>query len=401
MKKAYLDYGSTTPVHPKVMEAMLPFFTEHFGNASAIHAFGVRARAAVEEARSRAARFLGAGEDEQSIIFTGSGTESNSLAILGYSMHVLPGRPHIITSAVEHASVINTCRFLESLGAEVTYLPVDGGGSVSPEQVEKAVRTTTALISIQYANNEIGTIQPVRDIADIAERHGVVFHTDAVQAFGKLPLNAPAEKITLLSASAHKIYGPKGVGLLFIDRRTLCERLRRLLPGGAPFPEPLLRPLMFGGHQEEGLRPSTENVPGIAGFSKAIEISEEALTSEAERLTVLRDYCIHNLLKTFPGARLNGPGDRRLPGNISMCFPGFNAYELMLVLDRHGIACSSGSACSAASTEPSHVLTAIGLCARDARSALRFTLGLYTTRAEIDFFLAALFETIREVQSLQ
>ncbi|MEI6126238.1 MAG: cysteine desulfurase family protein, partial [Pseudomonadota bacterium] len=225
MKKVYLDYGATTPVHPNVVEAMLPFFTEHFGNASAIHDFGIRARAAVEEARSRAARFLGAGED--SIVFTGSGTESNNLAILGYIMNVLPRRPHIITSAIEHASVITTCRFLESNGAEVTYLPVDARGLVSPEHFERAIRTATALISIHYANNEIGAIQPVREIAAIAERHGVVFHTDAVQAFGKLPLNATDENITLLSASAHKIYGPKGVGLLCIDRRTLSERLQR------------------------------------------------------------------------------------------------------------------------------------------------------------------------------
>ena len=394
IKRIYLDYAATTPAAPEVIEAMQPYFRECFGNASSLHDFGFRARRAVETARGTIAEFIGAGPDD--IIFTGSGTEANNMAVQGCAC-AAGGKPvHIITSAIEHSSVYNTCAFLESLGHEVTWLPVDSDGRVNASDCGAAIKDTTVLISVQYANNEIGTIQPIAQIGLIAEKHGIVFHTDAVQAFGRIAINAAQLKITLLSASGHKLYGPKGSGFLYLNRRDASERLRARC--FHPVPDTVLRPLMYGGPQEAGLRPSTENVPAIVGLGRAVELARDSMASSVEQERQLRDYAIERLLSAIPGSGLNGHSRERLPNNINIRFVGVSAYELVLLLDRHGIACSSGSACSSQSEKPSHVLSAIGLTAQQAGSCLRLTLGRYTHREDIDYVvekLPGLIETLK------
>ena len=396
MKRIYLDYAATTPAAVEVIAAMQPYFGENFGNASSLHDFGFRSRQGIETARRTIADFIDATADD--IIFTGSGTEANNMAVQGcvYAAGRLPA--HIITSAVEHSSVYSTCMFLESLGHEVTVVPVDSQGLVDADAIEAAINDRTVLITVQYANNEIGTLQPIARIGSIAEKHGIVFHTDAVQAFGKIPINAVEQKITLLSAAGHKFYGPKGTGLVFVNRREAALRLASR--GIKTLPDTVLQPLMYGGPQEAGMRPATENTPGIVGLGRAVELARDTMAINAERERKLRDYAIERLLSEIPGSTLNGHRFERLPNNINIRFEGANAYELVLLLDRHGIACSSGAACSSQSSKPSRVLGAIGLTAREAAESLRLTLGKYTEKEDIDYVIAKLPELITALKQV-
>ena len=392
MRRIYLDYAATTPAAPEVIAAMLPYFSELYGNASSLHEFGFEARRAVEAARKTAARFFGCVPED--VVFTGSGTESNNMALQG-SLAMAAIRPaHIVTTVMEHSSVYNTCRYLERRGHDMTVLPVDADGRVDPDRVERVLREETVLISVQHANNEIGTVQPLEAIAEIADRRGILFHTDAVQAAGKLPIDMRAQKIDLLSASGHKFYGPKGAGLLCLNRAAIATKLgakRSLFKASG---DGILQPLMYGGPQESGLRPATENVAAIAGLGKAVELAAEALTGESARLERLRDAAIDSLLREVPGARLNGPRQGRLANNINICIPGANGYELMLLLDRSGIASSTGAACSSGSEKPSRVLSAIGLSQKDALCSLRLSLGKSTTEVELDMALGKIRELV-------
>lgn len=382
MKRIYLDYSASTPVLPEVWEFASGYCLNEYGNPSSLHDFGFQAKKAIEKTRKTVARFIAAPSAE-SILFTGSGTEANNIAIQGIVSNIASKPVHIITAATEHSSVDNVCHFLERQGHEVTFLPVDSTGIVALETVEKNIRTNTVLISIHWANSETGVIQPVRDIGDIALRHNVVFHSDAVQAIGKIPVDVTDAKISLLSSSSHKFYSLKGAGFLYADFADI--RLRLMKRGFKTVSDDLvLMPLMYGGYQEMGLRPATENVPAIAAMGKALEIAETDMASESSRQTGLRDYFIDTVLDRIPGTRLNGSRKSRLPNNCNFCFRGVRAYELMLLLDRKGIACSSGSACSSHAEKPSRVLAAMGLSPEEAAGSLRFTLGRYTTKQDID-----------------
>ncbi len=370
MSRIYLDHAATTPVAPEVVEAMLPYLSGTFGNTSSIHSFGQEARGAVEKAREHIASFIGARPEE--IVFTGSGTESDNFVIKGAAHALKDKGNHIITSAVEHHAVLETCRFLEGQGFSVTYLPVDEYGLVSPDDVERAITDKTILISVMHANNEIGTIEPVAEIGAIARSRGIYFHTDAVQTFGHIPLNVGEMNVDFLSASAHKLYGPKGVGIAYIRKGTR------------------ITPLLHGGDQEKRLRASTLNVPGIIGFGRAVEIAKSEMDSEMQRLTSLRDRLISTLLSSIGNSRLNGHPVKRLPNNANISIAFAEGEGMLLSLDMEGIAVSTGSACTSSSLEPSHVLTAIGLSHELAHGSLRFTLGRTTTSAEIDRLIEVL-----------
>jgi cysteine desulfurase len=380
MSQIYLDYASTTPTDKNVVEAMLPYFGEVFGNPSSIHAFGQEARAAVEAARTRIAVFLGA--DPAEIVFTSGGTESDNFAIKGVAYANRAKGNHIITSAVEHHAVLETCRFLEREGFEVTYLPVDGAGTVDPTGVARAITPRTVLVSIMHANNEIGTIQPVAEIGRLAREQGVLFHTDAVQTFGHLSFTARELEADLLSVSAHKLYGPKGVGLLYIRKGT------RIVPH------------MNGGEQESGRRASTLNVPGIVGFGKAVELAGASLVEEAARLTGLRDRLIRGLFERLGGIRLNGHPTRRLPNNINISVERVDGEGMVLSLDMLGIAAATGSACSSSSLEPSHVLAAIGIPQDPPHGSLRLSLGRFTKEGDIDAVLETLPSVVGRLRAL-
>jgi len=410
----YLDYAASTPIDQSVLRAMLPYFREEYGNPSSIHGFGQRALAAIDEAREKVAAFLGSVPSE--VIFTGSATEANNLAIQGVvrsSQSAVNGAPHIITSQIEHDSVLEVCRQLEKEGVEVTYLPVTKEGLVLASDLEKALKHNTILVSIMYANNEIGTIQPIAETANIiknenTKRHTlsakhprIIFHTDAVQAANYLNCNIDKLGVDLLTLSAHKIYGPKGVGALYIRKGTV------------------LRPLISGGGQEFNLRPGTENVAGIVGFGAAITqvtrlrqgyggqagnklpaFAKAAAGKQVTGITSLRDMLINKMLKNIPRARLNGSAEIRLANNANFCFPGVDAESLIIALDQKGIAVSSGSACSTRAIKPSHVLRAIGLSDKDARSSVRFSLGRYSTAAEINYLMEILPSAVKNIKTL-
>ncbi|MHB8908155.1 MAG: cysteine desulfurase NifS [Syntrophales bacterium] len=380
MKQIYLDYAATTPTDRRVSEAMQPYFGEVFGNPSSLHSFGQEARSAVEAARAQIASFLGAAPAE--IVFTSGGTESDNFAIKGVAYANKKKGDHIITSAIEHPAVLETCRFLEREGFRVTYLPVDGEGLVHPDAVAAAITGKTILITIMHANNEIGTIQPIAEIGRLARDRDIAFHTDAVQTFGHLPFTAADLSADLLSASAHKLYGPKGVGILFIRRGT------RIVP------------FMNGGEQEGGRRASTLNVPGIVGFGKAVELAGQELPGEVTRLTALRDRLIRGLFEKLSGIRLNGHAARRLPNNVNFSASKVEGEGMILSLDMLGIACSTGSACSSASVETSHVLTAIGLTKEFAHGSLRVSLGRCTKESDIDVFLETLPSVVGRLRAL-
>ena len=376
----YLDHSATTAVDPRVVEAMLPFWTETYGNPSSIYGLGRRAAAALEDARRRIARILNCQPAE--LIFTGCGTESDNLAMRGVLLAAAAkGKRHIIIAPVEHHAVLHTAAELaEHLDYDVTSVPVDRQGIVDPAAVAAAIRPDTALISIMYANNEVGAIQPVAEIGAIARERGVPFHTDAVQAGGYLPLDVDALKVDLLALSAHKFYGPKGVGLLYVRRGV------RLLP------------VQTGGGQERGRRSGTENVPYIAGMAKALEIAQAERESETRRLTALRDRLIDGLTAAIPDITLTGHPTQRLPGHASLLVRGAEAEAMLIALDLAGVAASSGSACATGAPTPSHVLTAMGYGPQEAMGALRLTLGRENTEADVDCVVAKLPEIVARIR---
>ncbi|MBS3772976.1 MAG: cysteine desulfurase NifS [Candidatus Thermoplasmatota archaeon] len=380
MKHIYLDHAATTPVDPDVLDAMLPYFTERYGNASSLHGQGAAAKRALDESREQVASLIGADPDE--VIFTGSGTESDNLAVKGVAMR--HGSGHIITSQIEHPAVLQPCEYLENKGFDVTYLPVDKHGLVDPSDVDNAIRDDTRLVSIMHANNEIGTVEPVREIVRVAHEHEVPVHTDAVQTVGKIPVDIQELGVDMLSLSAHKIYGPKGVGALYIREGTQLE------------------PLLHGGGHEHGLRSSTENIPGVVGLGTACQLAKERLDGEQKRLTGLRDRLIDTVLE-IEEAYLNGHPEKRLPNNAHFRFTAIEGESLLLSLDEQGIAASTGSACSSKKLQASHVLLAIGLDAVEAHGSLRLTLGKDTTEEDVDIVLQVLpgiIERLREMSPL-
>ena len=383
MRQIYLDHASTTPVRPEVVEAMAPYFTEHFGNPSSIYPLGQEASDAVAAARESLASLIGATPRE--IFFSSGGTESDNWALKGFARANATKGRHIITSAIEHHAVLHTCEALEREGFEVTYLPVDEHGLVSVEDFKAAIRPNTILASIMFANNEIGTIEPIRELAAAAHEASVVFHTDAVQAFGHEPIDVNELGIDMLSASSHKIYGPKGVGLLYVRRGVKLQNL------------------LDGGQQERGRRGSTENVPGIVGFARAAELAAEEIVPERDRQLALRDHAIRRILEEIPSAKLNGSWESRLANNVNFSFEFIEGEGMLLQLAARGICVSSGSACTSGSLDPSHVLLAIGLPHEIAHGSLRMTLGRDTTLADIDFAvdsLKAMLQNLRMMSPL-
>ncbi|MEM2874389.1 MAG: cysteine desulfurase NifS [Candidatus Nanoarchaeia archaeon] len=379
-KSIYLDNAATTPVRPEVLKVMQPYFAKKFGNASSLHKFGRDAKAALEAARETIAKCIGASADE--IVFTSGGTEANNLAIQGIALGSRGKGNHIIISSIEHPSVLETCRQLAMMGFSVTELPVDKYGKVNPQDVENAITEKTILVSIMFANNEIGTIQPIKEIAHICKKHNIYFHTDAVQAFGKLPINVIDIGVDLLSASSHKIGGPKGVGFLYIKKGTK------------------LQPLLHGGGQEFNIRSGTENIAGIVGFAAAAELAVKEMQTEAERLTKLRDKLIKNILAKIPYCMLNGHPSERLPNNVNFSFKFIEGEALVLYLDEYGISASTGSACSSKKLKPSHVLLAIGRTPEEAHGSLRLTLGYDTKEEDINYVLEKLPEVVKRLREI-
>ncbi len=361
----YMDHGATTPVRKEVVDSMLPFFQEQYGNPSSLHTPGRKVRQAVDEAREKTAQALGA--DPEDIYFTSGGTESNNIAMRGTAKN-RSGGGHIITSSIEHHAVFDVCRDLENEGYKVTYLPVDQFGRVSPEMVRKAIKPDTFIISIMAANNEIGTLQPIREIGSLAGELGILFHTDAVQVVGQLPVNVDDLNVDFLSLSAHKFNGPKGIGALYVRKGVKVDSIYR------------------GGSQERKMRPGTENVPGIIGLSRALELAVSDIPKKKKRLEALRDELIGGLLR-IDDVVLNGHPEQRLPGNVNVSFKHIEGESVLLSLDMEGIAASSGSACSSGSLEPSHVLSATGLDQSTAHGSVRFSLGWGNSKEDVDYVL--------------
>ncbi len=389
MKRVYLDFNATTPVEPTVLDAVLPYFSTEFANAASIHTPGQKARAAVETAREQVAALIGARPQE--IVFTSGGTESDNHAIFGIvsssftsftSSTSSTSSRHIITTAIEHEAVLNACQALEKEGVRVTYLSTDREGQIDLEELRRAIRPETVLITIMHANNELGTVQPLEEIGRIAAEADVYFHTDAVQSAGKIPIDVNAFRLDLLSLSGHKIYAPKGIGALYVRGGT---RLRQLL---------------YGGHHQRGFRPGTENVAGIVGLGKAAEISRNSLAEDAQRVSALRDKLQQGLLHRVPQSRVNGGAAPRTPNTTNLVFPGVEGEALLIALDLKGLACSTGAACSSGAVEPSHVLTAIGLPPEEARASLRFSVGRHTTSADIDFALNVVPAAVAQLREL-
>jgi len=392
MNRIYLDNAATTPLRKEVLDVMMPYLNSRFGNPSSLYSYGQEAKKAIEEARDKVAAAICANADE--IFFTSGGTESDNWALKGAAYALKEKGNHIITSSVEHHAILHTCQYLESQGFEITYLPVDEYGLVDPNELKKAIKDSTIIVSIMYANNEIGTIEPIQELASVSHEKGVLFHTDAVQAVGNVPIDVKKLDVDMLSMSAHKIYGPKGVGALYI-RKGL--RIDTLLQGGA---------------QERNRRAGTENVAGIVGFGTAIELITQNIDEHIKKLTMFRDKLIDGILK-IPYTRLNGHPTKRLPGNVNVSFEFVDGESLILSLDMEGICVSSGSACTAGSIDPSHVLLAIGLPEEIARGSLRITIGEENTEEEIDTVIntlpkivdrlrqmSPLFERIKEEKKL-
>jgi cysteine desulfurase len=380
MKRIYLDYAATTPVHPEVVKAMLPYYSDAFGNPSSLYSYGLEARQAIEAARNKVAESIGAKNEE--IVFTGGGSEADNSAIKGVADANGRMGNHIITSVIEHHAVLVTFKFLEKRGFKVTYLPVDKYGLVDPESVRKAITDKTILISIMHANNEIGTLQPIGEIGKIARKAKIYFHTDAVQTVGHIPVNVNELKVDMLSFSAHKLYGPKGVGVLYIRKGTKVTSL------------------IHGGEQEQGRRAGTENVPGIVGLGKAIELAGLDIANETARLITLRNVLIKGILEKIEHSRLNGHPEQRLPNNVNVSVDFIEGESTCLNLDLEGICISTGSACSSSDAEPSHVLLAIGLSHEQARSSLRFTMGRLTTAEDIERVLEVLPRTVARLRAI-
>ncbi len=382
-KLIYLDNAATTALKPEVFEAMKPFFLENYSNPNSIYTFAQQSKKAVDEARETIAALIGAKPNE--IYFTAGGSESDNWAIKGCAEALASKGKHMITTKIEHHAVLHTCEYLEKKGVEVTYLDVDADGRISLEQLEQAIRPDTFLISIMFANNEIGTIEPVREIGAIAKKHGVLFHTDAVQAFGHVPVQVDELNIDMLSASAHKFHGPKGVGFFY---------MRNSVKLGA---------YLHGGAQERSRRAGTSNVPGIVGMAKAAQLAVDGMEEHSKKIAAVRDHLIERVLAEVPFSKLNGHREQRLPNNANFCFRFIEGESLLIMLDQKGICASSGSACTSGSLDPSHVLLAIGLPHEIAHGSLRLTLSEETTMEDVDFVadsLKAIVERLRSMSPL-
>jgi len=380
LRKVYLDHAATTPVAKEVVEAMMICFSSQYGNPSSLHSFGREAKVLVEDAREKVAKLIGA--DPSEIVFTSGGTESDNFALKGVAYANLGKGKHIITSQIEHHAILNPCNYLEKQDFKVTYLPVDSYGRVDPEEVRKNISKETILISIMQANNEVGTIQPIMEIGKIAKEYGVYFHTDAVQSVGKLPIDVNQLGVDLLSLSGHKIYGPKGVGALYIRKGTRIQ------------------PQVQGGHHERNRRAGTENVPGIVGLGKACELAESERGEEWNRLVNLRQKLYQGIAEKVAWIRRNGHPEESVPGILSICFEYIEGESLILNLDLKGIAVSSGSACTSGSLEPSHVLKAMGVPPVSAQGSIRFSLGRENTEEEIDYVLEVLPEIVERLRRI-
>ena len=380
-KKVYMDHIAGKPVDPRAIEAMLPFIREFYGNPSSIHSFGHEPRKALEEARAKIVKLINA-ERAESIIFTSGATESNNMTVKGVAYRNMDKGKHVIASSIEHMSVINPCKYLKTKGFDVTFLPVDKYGLVDLDSLERELKEETVLVSIQYANGEIGTVQPVREISQIVHRKNAYLHVDATAANGQVPLDVQKEGIDLLTLSSNDMYGPKGVGALYIRSGVRIE------------------PIIHGGGQERGLRSGTENVPSIVGFGKAAEIAVNEMQSESERLSRLRDKLIKGLLESVPYAFLNGHPKKRLPDNAAVRFNFIEGESILLSLDMMGVAASSGSACTAKTLEPSHVLLATGLKHEEAHGSVLFTLGRQNTEEEVDYVLQIMPDIVKRLRAM-
>ncbi|MCH7782111.1 cysteine desulfurase [candidate division KSB1 bacterium] len=381
MQRIYLDYSATTPVDKRVLNAMMPYFREKFGNASSIHETGRDAKEALENAREQIARIIRAAPSE--IFFTGGGTESDNWALTGYCLNNKSKGNRIVTVNTEHHAVLNTCKFLESQGFEVTYLPVEPDGTIDCNKLNEAITSETLIVSIMHINNEIGTIHDISRIGEITKEKGVVFHSDAVQSFGKIPIDVSATPVDMLSISAHKIYGPKGIGALYIRKGTNTGKF------------------MHGGSHERNQRSGTENVAAAVGFGAAAEICKTEMEQESKFLLELRSYFLEKLKKKIPETRLNGVEESRLPGNLNVSFKDADGESVLLSLDLHGISASSGAACESGSIEQSHVIEALNQPPEYSQSSIRFTLGRWTTRSEIDTTVSVLVDIVERVRSLE
>ena len=380
MKRIYLDYAATTPMHPEVEKAIHPYFSEKFGNASSIYSFGQEAKEAMDNARNRIATFLGANNEE--IVFTSGGTESDNFALKGIAFANQNKGNHVIVSSIEHHAIIETCKFIKKIGFEVSYIKASGNGLIDPSEVKNSITSKTILVSIMHGNNEVGTIQPISEISKITREAGVFFHTDAVQTTGHIPVDVKELGVDLLSISAHKLYGPKGVGALYIKKGTK------------------IIPFIHGGSQEKGRRAGTENIPGIIGLGKAIEIAQSEMAEESKRLIYLRNKLIEGVMTKIEYVHLNGDEVKRLPNNVNISIDFIEGESICLNLDLEGICTSTGSACSSSSLEPSHVLLAMGIPAAQSHSSLRFTMGKWTTEEEIDRVLEILPRVVSKLRSI-
>jgi cysteine desulfurase len=376
-----MDHAAGMPVDRRVLDSMMPFFTESYGNPSSAHSFGSEARKAISEARGRVADLIGAQKAEE-VIFTSGGTESNNLAIEGVAYRNKPKGNRIITSAIEHMSVVNTCKYLTKEGFEVTYLPVNKYGLVDTQDLEREINDKTVLVSIMYANGEIGTVEPIKEIGEIAHSKGAFLHVDAVAAAGQVPIDVQKENIDLLSLSSNDMYGPRGVGALYIKAGTRIQ------------------PITYGGGQEHGLRSGTENLSGIVGMGKAAEIAKAEMGGEGERLVKLRDKFIRVVLGSVPESYLNGHPTRRLPNNVNVRFSYIEGESLILSLDMEGVSCSSGSACTSKTLEPSHVLLALGLKHEEAHGSLLFTLGKQNKEEDVDYVAGLLPGIVKRLRKM-
>lgn len=380
MRRVYLDHNATTPVHPEVLEAMLPYYKDKFGNASSIHGFGQEAKVALEESREKVAKLINAAPGE--IYFTSGGTESDNLAVKGTAFANRKKGKHIVTSQIEHHAILESCKFLEREGFEVTYLPVDRQGFVDPDDLKKAIRKDTILVSIMYANNEIGTIEPVEELCKITKENGVYFHTDTVQAIGRIPLDVQKLNVDMLSISGHKIYGPKGVGAIYIRKGTR------------------ITPWADGGHHERSRRAGTENVPGIVGLTKATEIAGRDMEQEYEHMRNLTETFYKKLTQAIPDVFLNGHPEKRLANTLNLSFKAVEGESIILSLDLKGVAVSTGSACASGTLEPSHVLSAMGIAPEIAQAAIRFSFGRENTSEDLEYVIGILPEIVSRLRSM-
>ena len=382
-RKVYLDYSATTPTDPRVVEEMIPYFTEHFGNPSSIYSTGLEAKDAIEHAREQVAHLINA--EPKELIFTSGGTESDNWALIATARRLQHKGKHIITSAIEHHAILHSCEYLAKEGFDITYVGVDHDGLVDPAEVEAAIRPDTILISIMYVNNEVGSVQPITEIGAIAKKHGVLFHTDAVQALGNVPIDVKTMNIDMMSMSSHKIYGPKGIGAIYVR-------------SGVNLPT-----YIHGGAQERKKRAGTENVPGIVGFGKAAELACQNFNTHVAHVSKLRDHFVDRVLNEIPYTYFNGSKDHRHPGNANITFEYVEGESILLYLDFAGVSCSSGSACSSRSLQPSHVLTAMGIPVELIHGSIRFTFGNPTTMEDVDYTvdkLKGIIEKLRGISSI-